>query len=140
MVNASMAHARLGNRKEAEAYLARAIRAAPESGVAHFNMGLLKAEQQDFKSAESHFRSALEKDLQLGAAAFNLGLLLAGQKRYEEALSLLQKACSLEPTAAHGYALAFYRFQSGDRTGAIDLLGRKHREVARSRRQLHVSE
>ena len=47
LVNASLAYSRTGENRKAEESLRKAIKIAPESGAAHFNLGLLKAEQKD---------------------------------------------------------------------------------------------
>ena len=62
LVNASMAHARQGQNDRAEALLILALEIEPESPVAHFNLGLLKAEQSDTANAEKHLRAALKAD------------------------------------------------------------------------------
>jgi len=121
LVNASMAHARMGHNEKAKTLLERALEIEPESAVVHFNLGLLMAEQDDSAEAEKHLRAALKADPQMHEAAFNLGVLIAKTKP-DEAINLCLKAYELNPSAQYAYTLAFYQYQSGRNDDAIDVL------------------
>ncbi len=121
LVNASMAHARLGNNDQAAALLNRALAVEPENAAAHFNLGLLKAEQDDPAAAEKHLRSALKADPQMHEAAFNLGVLIAKTKP-GEAIDLCHIAHDLNPSPQYAYTLAFYQYQGGHNDEAAKVL------------------
>ena len=52
--------------------LQKALKIAPGNAAANFNMGLLKAEQNDLKGAEKYLKAALKADPQMAQAAYNL--------------------------------------------------------------------
>jgi len=122
LVNAAMAHARLGETGPAAAKLQRALSLQPDDAAANFNLGLLLAEQGMAPEAEAALRKALESDPDLAGAAFNLGVLLA-KDRLPEALRFLRRACALRPgNGKYVYTLAFYLDRSGGATEACRLL------------------
>jgi Tfp pilus assembly protein PilF len=95
---------------------------APESGAANFNMGLLKAEQNQTKEAERYLQAAFKADPQMAAAAYNLCVLTA-KDRMDEAVTWCRKAAELRPQEPkYAYTLAFYQRQNGDTKGAITTL------------------
>jgi tetratricopeptide (TPR) repeat protein len=112
LVNASMAHARLGHNDQAAALLNQALTIEPESAVAHFNLGLLMSEQNNPAAAEKHLRAALKADPQMHEAAFNLGVLITKTKP-DEAITLCRRAYELNPSPQYAYSLAFYQYQGG---------------------------
>ena len=69
MVNEAMAYARMGDNQKANDALQKALTIGPENAAANFNMGLLKAEQNDPTAAEKHLRVALKADPQMAQAA-----------------------------------------------------------------------
>jgi tetratricopeptide (TPR) repeat protein len=128
LVNASIAHARLGQQAKAARSLERALEVAPESAAAHYNLGLMKAEQQDLPAAEGHLRAALKADPDMAEAAYNLGILLA-RKRPEDALGFLNKAYELRKIPKYGYTLAFYlkeREDTGRATAVLQQIVNQH--------------
>ena len=109
MVNESMAYARLGETKKADDSLQKALKVAPDNAAANFNMGLLKAEQNDLKGAEKYLRAALKADPQMAQAAYNLCVITA-KDRLDEAVTWCRKAAELRPQEPkYAYTLAFYR-------------------------------
>jgi tetratricopeptide (TPR) repeat protein len=116
-----MAHARMGHNDQATALLNQALTIEPESAVAHFNLGLLMAEQNNPAAAEKHLSSALKADPQMHEAAFNLGVLIAKTKP-DEAITLCRRAYELNPSAQYAYTLAFYQHQSGRNDEAAKVL------------------
>jgi tetratricopeptide (TPR) repeat protein len=121
LVNASIAHARLGDNTKAEESLKKALQLDPDNAVANFNMGLLKAEQNDLAQAEAHLRRALQSDPNMAEAAYNLGVLLA-KDRIVEAIQWCLKAYELNPNPVYAYTLAFYVHEHGDLNRAAEML------------------
>ena len=122
LVNASMAHARMGRADLAEKSLRRALEIDPASPAAHFNLALLKAEQGDNSQAERSLRAALAADPSMPQAAFNLGVLLS-RTRLAEAIQWCRKAHKLQPEQPrYAYTLAFFLNESGDLRGAREVL------------------
>jgi tetratricopeptide (TPR) repeat protein len=122
LVNAAMAHARLGETAKAEAKLTEALKIAPDSSAALYNQGLIKAELGDLKAAEMNLKAAFKNDPQLAGAAYNLCIITATD-RQAEALDWCTKAVALRPQEPkYASTLAFYQQQGGNSTGAINTL------------------
>jgi tetratricopeptide (TPR) repeat protein len=122
MVNASIAHSRMGEFDEAERSLRRALALAPDDAAANLNMGLLQAERNDPKQAEGYLKQALKSDPQLAQAAYNLCVLTA-EDRLGEAVGWCRQAAGLAPqNTGYAYTLAFYLARSGARDEAIRTL------------------
>ena len=82
---------------------------APENAAAHFNLGLLQAEQNRIKEAERELGEAFRLDPKMAPAAYNLSILTA-KNRPAEALSWCKKAVDLNPQEPkYAYTLAFYQ-------------------------------
>ena len=95
---------------------------APDNAAANFNMGLLKAEENDPKAAEQHLRRALKADPQMAQAAYNLCVMLS-KDRPDEAMDFCRKAAELRPDQPrYAFTLAFYQQQKGDLDGAAGQL------------------
>jgi Tfp pilus assembly protein PilF len=122
MVNAAMAYAQMGEISRAEKSLVKAIKIAPENAAAHFNLGLVKAEQSQGKEAERELKEAFRLDPKMAQAAYNLCILTA-KERPKEALSWCRKAAELHPQEPKfAYTLAFYQKEQGDLQGAAATL------------------
>ena len=122
LVNASMAHAALGQKGQAEAVLLKALKIAPGSAAANFNLGLLMAGKGDVATGEQHLRTALKTDPKLAEAAYNLGVLLSAN-RMTEAIQWCRKAVELRPDSPkYAYTLAFFLHRTGDAAGAVRIL------------------
>jgi len=122
LVNAAMAHARLGETGRAEDKLQEALKIAPESGAVLYNLGLIKGEKQELPAAEKYLQAAFKADPQLAGAAFNLCILTAPD-RPAEALEWCQKAVALRPQEPkYAYTLAFYQREGDDLNGAAATL------------------
>jgi Flp pilus assembly protein TadD len=122
MVNAAMAYAKMGAPDQAEKSLVKAIKIAPENAAAHFNLGLLKAEQNRGKEAEKELREAFRLDPKMAPAAYNL-CILSAKDRSQEALSWCRKAVELNPQEPkYAYTLAFYQKEQGDLKNAAATL------------------
>jgi len=119
LVNAAMAHARLGETGKAEERLQEALKIAPGSGVVLYNLGLIKGEKQELPAAEQYLKAAFQADPQLAGAAFNLCILTAPD-RPAEALEWCRKAVTLRPQEPkYAYTLAYYQREGDDLDGAI---------------------
>ena len=122
MVNESIAYARLGENQRSSDALQRALKVAPDNAAVNFNMGLLKAEQNDLKQAETYLRAALKADPQMAQAAYNLCVITA-KDRLDEAVGFCRQAADLRrDQPRYAYTLAFYQQQRGDRAGATAVL------------------
>ena len=122
MVNEAMAYARMGENKKAEQALSEALKVAPDNAAANFNMGLIKAEENDLVTAEKHLREAFKTDPQMAQAAYNLCVILS-KDRLDEAVDFCRKAAEIRPDMPrYAFTLAFYQQQKGDMTGAATVL------------------
>jgi tetratricopeptide (TPR) repeat protein len=122
LVNAAMAHAKLGETAKAEEKLNEALKIAPDSAVARYNLGLVKAEQGDMTAAEMNLKAAFKADSQLAGAAYNLCIITA-KERPAESLEWCRKATALRPgEPKYSLTLAFFQQQGGDFTAAISTL------------------
>jgi len=121
-VNMSTALARNGQNKKAEESLRKALEIEPENSTVNYNFGLLLAELGKTKEAEKALRKAFRSDPHLAPAAYNLCVLLAKEKA-EEAVDFCKKAYELRPNEArYAYTLAFYQYEKGDTSNAINIL------------------
>jgi Tfp pilus assembly protein PilF len=117
-----MAYAKAGAPDQAEKCLAKAIKIAPDNAAAHFNLGLLKAEQKRGREAERELREAFRLDPKMAQAAYNLCILTA-KDRPGEALSWCKKAAELNPQEPqYAFTLAFYQKEHQDLKGAVATL------------------
>jgi tetratricopeptide (TPR) repeat protein len=122
MVNAAMAYAQMGAPDQAEKSLLKAVKIAPGNAAAHFNLGLLKAEQHRVKEAERELKEAFRLDPTMAPAAYNL-CILGAKDRPKEALSWCKKAMELNPQEPkYAYTLAFYQREQSDLRGAAATL------------------
>jgi len=122
LVNAAMAHAKMGEPGKAETKLTEALQIAPDSSAARYNMGLVKAELGDMKAAEKNLKKAFKADPHLAGAAYNLCIITA-KDRPAESLDWCKKAAALRPQEPkYASTLAFYQQQEGDMTAAIATL------------------
>ena len=127
MVNAAMAYAQTGEKEQAEKALVKALKVSPRNAAAHFNLGLLKAEQNRVKEAERELK-AFRLDPKMAPAAYNL-CILAAKDRPQEALSWCRRAGTNPQEPKYAYTLAFYQKKQGDLKNAAatvkDILPRR---------------
>lgn len=100
----------------------KALKVAPGNSAAHFNLGLLRGEQNRRQDAERELGESFRLDPKLAPAAYNLCILNA-KDRPKEALSWCKKAVELnsqEPK--YVYTLAFYQKEQGDLRAAAATL------------------
>jgi tetratricopeptide (TPR) repeat protein len=122
LVNAAMAHAKMGETGKAEEKLLEALKIAPDSGAVLYNLGLIKGEKQELPAAEKYLQAAFKADPQLAGAAFNLCILTAPD-RPAEAQEWCRKAVALRPREPkYAYTLAFYQRESDNAAGAAATL------------------
>ncbi len=120
-VNASIAHAVLGDQDAAESELKEALRLDPHNAAALFNMGLLRNQQARPDEAVSYFKEAIRRDPFMAQAAYNIAVTLSGKSPREAAL-WAKRAYETFPDAKNGYTLAYYLKQDGDWDGAVSVL------------------
>ena len=77
---------------------------APDNAAANFNMGLLKAEENDPKQAETYLRAAIKADPQMAQAAYNL-CVITSKDRIGEAVTWVPEGSR---TQAAGTKIRFY--------------------------------
>ena len=122
LINSAMAFAHLGELEAAEERLLKAIDLPEPSPEAHFNLGLLYAEQQSRDQAETHLRQAFKLQPHNAQAAYNLAVLLS-KKNPAAALRWSRKAHETQPhNGRYAYTYAFYQLEANDRAGAIQTL------------------
>ena len=122
MVNSSIAYAQMGENDKAEKSLQEALKTAPDSAAANFNMGLVKAENNEPNEAEKYLKKAMKADPQMAQAAYNL-CVITSKDRINEAVNWCRKAAELRPQEPrYAFTLAFYLDQKGDRDEAVRTL------------------
>ena len=122
LVNAAMAHAKLGETARAETKLNEALKINPGSPAALYNLGLVKAELGDLPAAEKNLNLAFKADPQLAGAAYNL-CIITSKDRPSEALDWCKKAVALRPQEPkYASTLAYFQLQGGDSAGAASTL------------------
>jgi tetratricopeptide (TPR) repeat protein len=98
------------------------LRIEPNSSAAHFNLGLLMAEQGRKAEAEAALRAAIKADPNAAEAMGNLGVLVA-EDNLDEAIVLCRRAAELRPgEPKHAYTCAFFVYRKGDRDAAAQVL------------------
>lgn len=91
--------------------------------TAHNNLGLLRAERQDFRGAAEQFALAAKWDSQLPGIDYNLGLAYFKSQSYKEAIRPLENELRLHPdNQPAARLLGLTLFRSGDYAKASDLL------------------
>jgi Flp pilus assembly protein TadD len=117
-----MAYARMGENEKATDALINALQINPENAAANFNMGLIKAEKNDFIAAEKYLRAALRTDPHMAQAAYNLAIILS-KDRLDESIIYCKKAATLRPyDSKFAYTAAYFQERSGDLSGAASQL------------------
>jgi tetratricopeptide (TPR) repeat protein len=106
-----------GELKNAEAYYVKVVAAI------HNDIGLLRAQQQDFRTAAEHFRLAASWNPHQEGLNFNLGLAYYRSASYREAISPLESEVKAHPenTPAR-WLLGSSLFMTGSYARASELL------------------
>ena len=101
--------------------------AAPDNGVAHYNLGVLHQSQSRFEQAEKAFSRAIQINPDFVRAYTNRGVLKLQQKRHQEALRDFSQAVNRSAPSAESYfnrgvaleAMARYGDAASDYSKAI---------------------
>jgi Flp pilus assembly protein TadD len=116
---------RQGRRDEARKLFGQLADEAPNDPEAQTALGKLLLAQGDLDGAEQHLRAALAAANNDTGALYCLGLTLARKKQRAEALEVLDRLEKLTPAQPYAaYGRAAVAASSGDRDGALDLLGK----------------
>lgn len=122
LVNAAMAYNYLGDKREAEQSLRKALELDPKNPAANFNLGLLLAGEGRLTEAKTSLNRALKADPKNAAAAYNLGVITA-RENPQVAIKLLTLAARLRPDRPqYGYTLAFFEYQGKNPARAARVL------------------
>jgi protein O-mannosyl-transferase len=86
----------------------------PDCWMAHYNLGILLAEEGRSEEAKDHYLKALAQNPQHAKAHINLGILLAKTGQTEQALGHYQQALAISPGSAEAhYNLGFLLVATG---------------------------
>lgn len=117
--NLGVALKKAGQRDEARAHYAAALRIKPTYAEARYNMGKLYAEDGQLAAATEHFRAALALKPRLPEAHNDLGTTLANAGQLDEAEAHFRAAVESNPSYVQARMnLGTARFQRGDPAGA----------------------
>ena len=94
----ALAHAQLGERREALGALEKLLAIDPSYPSAHVNRGMVLLEEKKYSEAEQSFRRAIERDDRMAEAWNGLGVACAGAGRDEEAVTAWKRAVALDAT------------------------------------------
>ena len=115
------AYARAGRRADALKYYESLRTAEAKNAVFWFNLGVMRAQNQDLPGAEQAYRRVLELNPVDLDALNNLGLILFRKQKYEEAESLFDKLSGVNPSSvAAKLNLAAAAAKAGDLKKAIE--------------------
>jgi tetratricopeptide (TPR) repeat protein len=115
------AYSRAGRKADALKYYEGLRVAEARNPVFWFNLGVMRAQNQDLEGAEQAYRRVLELNPTDLDSLNNLALLLYRKKQYEEAATLFEKLSGLNPSSiATKLNLAAAASKSGDMRKAID--------------------
>ena len=101
----------------------------PQAAIAHYNMGIVLNERQEYERAINSFRQAVQARPDYADAWTNLGVALQYRLQYREALDALHQALQYEPD----------HFEAHNNTGvAFERLGRSDSALIHYRRCLQL--
>jgi predicted Zn-dependent protease len=121
---------RLGKLNEAEQTFNRALAQRPDDALAHDGLAAVYLRQSNYEAAANSALEALEQDLHLFRAHYHLGVALTHLDRPNEAITALDTAAKLSPTAAAPY---FWLARIADRQLADPACAQGYRTNARKR-------
>ena len=111
---------RSGNSAAVQPLLQRVLRENPDSGLAHYYLGIVLEEREQPEPAEREYRAAVRYEPKLDTAMSRLGVLLAERGRMKEAVQWLEKAVATRPRqASHHSNLGYALFVAGRPEEAI---------------------
>src|SRR5689334_12998778 len=96
-VNLIQLYGRTRQPAKAEEHYRAAIALNPNLADAHYNFGVMLAEQKRFTEAAEAFRRAIEANPQFAEAHLNYGALLEGQQQFDEAMKHYRLAVENRP-------------------------------------------
>jgi superkiller protein 3 len=115
------AYARAGRRADALKYYEGLREAEAKNSVYWFNLGVMRAQNNDSTGAEQAYRRVLELSPVDLDALNNLALLLYRKRQYEESTTLFEKLAGLNPSSvATKLNLGASAAKSGDLRKAIE--------------------
>ena len=116
-----IAYAEAGDTEKGLATLKDLIAAQPDSGDAHFHLGLLyarKGQPADEEAAVAEFRDALRLDNTLDVARIALGRVLISLQKYSDAVPVLLGYAHNQPKDAQGFYALGMAYQGLRQPGA----------------------
>ena len=113
-------HFEAGDLRAAAAAFSRALEIDPRFAKAHYQLGNVRQDEQNWNQAEKHFRTALALAPDHAESHNNLGVVLQVTARAEEAGASYARAAELKPTLTQPYLNAGRMLeQMGRRAEAI---------------------
>ena len=88
---------RANRAEEARSHLIKAAETDPSYALAHYFVGFLHEQEQDWAAAQASYSRAIELDDRMAEAHDRLGFVLGQQGRTEDALEQFQTAAALKP-------------------------------------------
>lgn len=114
-----LAYASKGEYRKAVDYTEKAVDIDP-SYVAHYQLGVIHAANDEPKKALKSFDRALKKNPKSHMAEFQKGLVYADQKKFDDAIRVYQHAIQLHPHFYDAYVgLGGVYFKKGDQASAL---------------------
>jgi tetratricopeptide (TPR) repeat protein len=110
-----VAYVEAGDAEKGLATLNDLVAARPDSGDAHFHLGLLYARKEqpaDEEAAVTEFRDALRLDNTLDVARIALGRVLISLQKYSDAMPVLLEYSRHQPNDAQGFFALGMAYQS----------------------------
>jgi tetratricopeptide (TPR) repeat protein len=103
-LNLAARHEAAGNRDQAIAALEEAVRRAPESAIAHYNLGLTCFKADRLPEAMASLRRAVALEPDFGRAQFRLGTALQRQGQEDDAIAAFRAAIASGTRVCEAYA------------------------------------
>jgi tetratricopeptide (TPR) repeat protein len=101
--DAAALYLQAGRTDDARLFMERALALAPESAMAHYNLGTIFADQGQSTEARAQFERAVTLSPDLVDAQYALGTLLFRERRFDEAIAHLRRALDLNPLLAEAH-------------------------------------
>jgi|GEM_PF-1709930 len=105
------------DKKAAISELKNAVKQNPSDGTAHYYLGIMLSDDENFDQAKEHLQAAALVYPQSTDVLYKLGEVLQAQKKEDEAFALFDKVITIDPN--HGGALGNLGMKAIDE-GAVD--------------------